>query len=55
VNERIVARNGATFLAQIGPSGNERGYMAITGLAALNFYLLIFLNKIFGMYDIWCA
>jgi len=55
VNEQIVARNGATFLAQIGPSGNERGYMAITGLAALNFYLLISLNKIFGMYGIWCA
>ena len=55
VNERIVARNDATFLAQIGPSGNERGYMAITGLAALNSYLLIFLDKIFGLYDIWCA
>ena len=30
-NERIIARDDATFLAQIGPSGNERGYMGITG------------------------
>ena len=32
VNERITARVNATFLAQIGPSGNERGYMSITGI-----------------------
>jgi len=34
VNEQIVARNSATFLAQIGPSGNERGYVAITGVVS---------------------
>ena len=32
MNERIIARDDATFRAQIGPSGNERGYMAITGI-----------------------
>lgn len=31
MNERIIARDDATFRAQIGPSGNERGYMGITG------------------------
>ena len=30
-NERIIAREDTTFQARIGPSGNERGYMGITG------------------------
>ena len=31
VNEQIIARESTTFQARIGPSGNERGYMGITG------------------------
>ena len=31
-NERIIAREDTTFQARIGPSGNERGYMGITGI-----------------------
>ena len=30
-NEQIVARESTTFQARIGPAGNERGYMGITG------------------------
>jgi len=35
-NERIIAREDTTFQARIGPSGNERGYMAITGILINN-------------------
>ena len=31
-NELIIAREDTTFQARIGPSGNERGYMGITGI-----------------------
>ena len=31
-NERIIALGDTTFQARIGPSGNERGYMGITGI-----------------------
>ena len=31
-NERIIALEDTTFQARIGPSGNERGYMGITGM-----------------------
>ena len=31
-NEIITAREDTTFQARIGPSGNERGYMGITGI-----------------------
>ena len=30
-NQRITANSNATFIARIGPSGDQRGYMAITG------------------------
>ena len=30
-NEQFIARENATFHARVGPSGNERGYMGITG------------------------
>ena len=40
LNERIIARDNATFLAQIGPSGNERGYMSITGIDFIHIYIV---------------
>ena len=30
-NQRLVAADDATFVARIGPSGAQRGYMGITG------------------------
>ena len=32
-NQKITAPSSQTFVARIGPSGDERGYMAITGEA----------------------
>ena len=31
IGQQIIAREDTTFRAVIGPSGNERGYMGITG------------------------
>ncbi len=30
-NQQFIERQNATFLVRVGPSGNERGYMGITG------------------------
>ena len=42
-NERIIARENTTFQARIGPSGNERGYMGITGTIFMYFMKIVLL------------
>ena len=42
-NESIIARENTTFQARIGPSGNERGYMGITGTIFMYFMKIVLL------------
>ena len=44
-NDRIVASSSTTFVARIGPSGDQRGYIGITGEE----------NPLVSSYNEWCV